>query len=125
MRKFKNTLVLLVSTVALVACQSVTPEQAVNISEVHDAIVRLMPHAEAGIRAEIAALTSIAGNADATDEARTAAETRVVELTGRLLETRLLPEVSAPIRDWAIAKVGTETFVQAKAERDHAVTGGN
>ena len=122
----KHRLWLAVLAVTLVVgCQAVTPEQAVNINEVHDGIVRLMPYAADGIRSEIAAQTSVANDESASHEARSAAELRVVVLTGRLIETSLLPEVSAPIRDWAIARVGTETYLKAKADRDRAVTGGN
>ena len=122
----KHTKTLLAAVLlVLVGCQAVTPEQAVNINEVHDGIVRLMPYAAEGIRADIAAQTMIANDESASHEARSAAEARVVELTGRLLETSLLPEVSAPIRDWAIARVGTDTYLKAKADRDSAVAGGH
>lgn len=122
----KTSRILMAATALVIAgCQCVTPEQAVNINEVHDGIVRLMPYAAEGIRADIVAQTLIASDEAASHEARSAAEARVVELTGRLIETQLLPEVSAPIRDWAIARVGTETYMHAKADRDRAVTGGN
>lgn len=115
----------LVLVTVMIGCRSITPEQAVNIGELHDGVVRLMPFAAAGLRADIAAQTSIANDASASKEARDAAAKKVVELTGRLIETDLLPQVSLPIRDWAIARVGTDCYVQAKADRDRAVAGGD
>lgn len=123
----KNHRLLLLPLVLVFAagCVCVSSEQAVNISELHDGVVRLMPFAAAGVRAEIAAQTSISNDMTKTQAERDAAATKVTELQGRLLETKLLPSVSEPIRDWAVAKVGTESYSKAKADRDARVAGGH
>jgi len=114
-----------VTAVALVVtgCVCVSPDQAVNISEVHDGIVRLMPYAQDGIRVRIAEQQAVVDDATRTQEDRDAAVAAITSLQGRLMETALLPGVSAPIRDWAIANVGTETYIQAKQDRDAQIGG--
>lgn len=118
----RRTRIIAAAVIAFAAgCQAISPEQAVNINEVHDGVGRLMPYAANDIRRQIVEQQAIASDESATHEARSAAENKVIELTGVLLETQLLPEVTAPIRDWAIAHVGTEAYLKAKADRDQAV----
>lgn len=118
----RRTKIIAMLLVALVAgCRVISPEQAVNISEVHDGVGRLMPYAANDVKRQIAEQQAIAGDEAASHEARSTAESKVIELTGVLLETQLLPGVTEPIRDWAIAHVGTEAYLKAKAERDQAI----
>lgn len=120
----KNRFMLAIALV-FVGCVCVSPDQAVNISEVHDGIVRLMPHAEASIRAQIAEQTAIVNSESVAQSERDAAAAKVVELHGQLLEVLLLPQVSEPIRDWAVAKVGTDDFLAAKQRREEQIEGGS
>lgn len=101
-----------------VGCVSVSPEQAVNISELHDGIQRILPYAEAGIKDRIVKQDSVANDPTKTQGERDEAAKEVVELSGRLMEAKILPGVSGPIRDWAIAKVGSDAFMKAKKNRD-------
>lgn len=122
----KSAILAVMLVLAVAGCTCVSPEQAVNIAELHAGVGRLMPWAERGIRDEIKAQSAIASDATMPQAFRDEASRKVTELTGLLLETRLLPAVSEPIRDWAIAKVGTAAYAQAKLERDAMVaTGGH
>lgn len=124
MRRFSVVATLLVVGLAAAGCAAMSPEQAVNISELHDGVTRLMPYASAGIRAEVAAQSSIANDTSRTQAERDAASKLVIVLTGKLMESKLLPAVSAPIRDWAIAKVGTDAYAKAKQDRDKQIGAG-
>lgn len=118
-------LVVLIVLGGVAGCRAcVSPEQAVNISELHDGVVRLMPYAYEGIKFEIMTQNTIASDASRSMTERDAASKKATELVGRLMETKLLPAVSAPIRDWAIAKVGTAAYAKAKLERDALVASG-
>lgn len=119
----KNRLLIAIAMV-FAGCVCVSPDQAVNISEVHDGIVRLMPHAEAFVRTQITEQSRIANDESMSQEERDAAAARLIELNGQLLEILLLPQVSEPIRDWAVAKVGTEDFLDAKRLREEQINGG-
>jgi len=122
--KLKTTIIAVLLVLAAAGCTCVSPEQAVNISELHDGVVRLMPYAYEGIKFEIMTQNTIASDASRSMTERDAASKKATELVGRLMETKLLPAVSAPIRDWAIAKVGTAAYAKAKLERDALVASG-
>lgn len=113
------TLTLIASAAIVVAgCTNISPDQSVNISELHDGVVRLMPFAQDGIRAKIVEQQAISNDETKSQAERDAAAAAVEALQGSLLETVLLPGVSQPIRDWAIAAVSTEAHLKAKQDRD-------
>lgn len=123
--RLKTSVAAVLIVLAAAGCTCVSPEQAVNVSEAHDGVVRLMPWAERGLKAELAVQSAIAADSSRAQTERDEAAKQATEITGRLLEVKILPSVTEPIRDWAIAKVGSEAYLKAKRERDAQITGGN
>jgi hypothetical protein len=107
----------------LAGCVSVTPEQAVNLNEVHEAVVRLMPYAESCARERITKLTAIAADARRSRSERDGAAAQITSLSGVLLEIKLLPSVTRPIRDWGVKEAGQADYDKAKAARDERASG--
>ncbi len=112
------------AAIVAAGCTNISPDQSVNISELHDGVVRLMPFAQDGIRAKIAEQQTIANDETKPQADREAAAAAVELLQASLLETVVLPGVSQPIRDWAIAAVGTEAYLKAKQDRDTMIGAG-
>jgi hypothetical protein len=107
----------------LAGCVCVSPEQAVNLNEVHEAVVRLMPYAQAGIKARITSLSGVAANSSVSESERCAAAAEISSLTGVLLEAKILTGVTKPIRDWAVKEAGESAYANAKASRDQQAAG--
>jgi len=108
--------------IVLAGCVCVSPEQAVNVNEVHETVVRLMPYAQAGIKSRIADLNTVVSSSSAQAE-KDAAVAEITSLTGVLLESKILPSVTKPIRDWAVKKAGEVEYEKAKAARDQQARG--
>ena len=107
----------------LAGCVCVSPEQAVNMNEVHEAVVRLMSYAQACVKTRIKDLISIADSSSSSQTDKDAATAEITSLTGILLEAKILPRVTKPIRDWAVKKAGETEYEKAKAARDQQARG--
>jgi len=93
------------------------------MNEAHEGVVRLMPYALIGVKARIRSLTEVAESTSVSPAQRYAATAEIASLTGVLLECKLLPGVTKPLRDWAVEKAGQAAYEKAKALRDQQAAG--
>ena len=80
-------------------------------------------YAQIAIKWRITKLSDIASSSSVSSTERYAATAEISSLTGVLLEAKLLPGVTKPLRDWAVEKAGQSGYDKAKLLRDQQAAG--